>query len=87
MAACNFSIPFSGEATGVLAKAKAAVQKQGGTFTGDTNSGQFGVSVFGNDIAGSYTVTGNNMNIVIDSKPFLVPCSAIEGFLKSQIAG
>ncbi|MDB5197841.1 MAG: hypothetical protein JWP88_2212 [Flaviaesturariibacter sp.] len=87
MAACNFSIPFSGEATSVLAKAKAAVQKQGGKFEGDTSSGQFSVSVFGNDIAGSYTVADSNMNIVIDSKPFLVPCSAIEGFLKSQIAG
>ena len=87
MAACNFSIPFSGEATSVLAKAKAAVQKQGGTFDGDTNSGSFSVSVFGNAIAGSYTVAASNMNIVIDSKPFLVPCSAIEGFLKSQIAG
>ncbi|MCW3074778.1 MAG: hypothetical protein JWP69_1847 [Flaviaesturariibacter sp.] len=87
MAACNFSIPFSGEATSVLAKAKAAVQKQGGNFEGDTNSGNFSVNVFGNTVAGSYTVVNSNLDIVIDSKPFLVPCSAIEGFLKSQIAG
>jgi hypothetical protein len=87
MAACNFSIPFSGETTTVLAKAKAAVQKQGGNFEGDTTAGNFSVSVFGNAIAGSYTVADSNLHIVIDSKPFTVPCSAIESFLKSQIAG
>jgi hypothetical protein len=87
MAACNFSIPFSGETTSVLAKAKAAVQKQGGNFEGDATAGNFSVSVFGNAIAGSYTVADSNLQIVIDSKPFMVPCSAIEGFLKSQITG
>jgi len=87
MSACNFSIPFSGETEQVLNKAKTAVQSQGGQFNGDANSGDFNVSVFGNTIAGSYTVTGQNMNIVIDSKPFLIPCSTIESFMKNQIAG
>jgi hypothetical protein len=87
MAACNFSIPFSGTPENVLGKAKSAVQGQGGTFDGDTNSGNFHVNVFGNTIAGSYTVLGNEMQVVIDSKPFLIPCSTIESFLKSQIAG
>ncbi len=87
MAACNFSIPFSGEADAVLGKARTAVQSQGGQLNGDTGAGDFTVSVFGNTIAGSYTVTGQNMNIVIDSKPFLIPCSTIEGFMKNQIGG
>ena len=85
MAACNFSIPFSGSPEDVLAKARRAVQGQGGNFDGDTSSGNFHVTVFGNTIAGSYTVAGQNLDIVIDSKPFLLPCNAIEGFLKSQI--
>ena len=85
MAACNFNIPFSGSAQEVLNKARNAVQSQGGTFDGDTNAGNFHVSVFGNTIAGAYTVSGQVMEIVIDSKPFLLPCSAIEGFLKNQI--
>jgi len=85
MSACTFSIPFSGSAEAVLSKAKSAVESQGGSFTGDTNAGNFEVSIFGNAIIGSYTVAGNDMNIVIDEKPFLVPCSAIEGFLKKQL--
>jgi hypothetical protein len=85
MAACNFSIPFAGTAQEILNKARNTVQSQGGSFDGDTNAGSFHVSVFGNTITGSYSVSGQVMEIVIDSKPFLLPCSAIEGFLKSQI--
>ena len=85
MAACTFSIPFSGEATPILEKAKKAVEKQSGNFSGDEKAGNFSVSFFGQSIIGAYTVSGNNLDIVIDDKPFMVPCSAIESFLKSQI--
>jgi hypothetical protein len=87
MAACNFKIPFSGAPEEVFSKAQKAVQSQGGNFTGDATAGQFDVTVFGNTIKGSYTVTGNEMDVVIDSKPFLLSCGMIEGFLKNQIAG
>ena len=85
MAACNFSIPFSGSAHDVLNKAKSSVQSQGGNFNGDETVGAFDVSVFGSIIKGSYSVSGQNLDIVIDSKPFLIPCSTIESFLKNQI--
>ncbi|HET7896677.1 MAG TPA: hypothetical protein VFL47_03390 [Flavisolibacter sp.] len=83
--ACDFSIPFSGNAEAVLAKARNAVQSQGGSFNGDTNSGDFHVSVFGNKIVGSYTVSEQTLNINITDKPFMVPCSAIENFLAGQL--
>jgi hypothetical protein len=83
--ACNFSIPFSGSADTVLARAKSAVQSQGGAFNGNNEQGNFQVTVFGNTIKGSYSVKGQDLNINIDSKPFLLPCSAIEGFLKQQV--
>jgi hypothetical protein len=85
MAACNFSIPFSGSAQDVLNKAKSSVESQGGNFNGDEAAGAFDVSVFGSTIKGSYVVSGQNLDIIIDSKPFLVPCSTIESFLKNQI--
>ena len=85
MSDCNFNIPFSVDPETVLAKARKAVESQGGNFSGDQGSGTFDVSVFGNLIAGSYTVTGNELNIIIDKKPFMIPCSAIEGFLKNQL--
>jgi hypothetical protein len=82
---CNFSIPFSGPPIDVLRRAKTAVQNQGGEFRGDDGSGNFQVSVLGSIIKGSYTVAGQSLNIAIESKPFLIPCSSIEGFLKTQI--
>ncbi|MBD0332528.1 MAG: hypothetical protein ICV66_07720 [Chitinophagaceae bacterium] len=85
MSACNFTIPFTGDSQKVLNQARSAVQSQGGTFNGDANSGNFKVAVFGNKIEGSYTVSGQNLNITIDSKPFFVPCNTIENFLSKQI--
>lgn len=85
MSKCNFSIPFSGSADEVFSKAKAAVEKQGGNFNGDANSGNFSINVFGT-ISGSYTVSGNQLNIVIEDKPMMIPCGAIENVLKSQIS-
>ena len=86
MSSCNFSIPFSGPVEIILAKAKAAVESQNGDFTGDINSGNFEVSVFANLIKGYYSVSGQNLNLTITDRPFLVPCNAIESFLKSKIA-
>ena len=85
MSKCNFSIDFSGSAEGIYNKARAAVEKQGGTFNGDSNSGRFSINVFGN-ITGSYTVSGNQLQIVIEDKPIMIPCAAIENALKSQIS-
>lgn len=85
MADCNFRIPFSGDAGSVVGKAKASVQGQGGNFNGDDNGGQFNVSVFGSTIAGNYSIVGNEMEVTITDKPFMIPCSTIEGFLKNQL--
>jgi len=84
MSKCNFSIPFTGTAADVYTKAKAAVEKQGGSFSGDASGGSFSLNVFGK-ISGSYTVSGQELQIVIDDKPMMIPCGAIENVLKSQI--
>jgi hypothetical protein len=83
---CNFSLPITSDPQTALAKARKAVQSQGGTFEGDTNNGNFSVSVFGNTIAGSYTVNGSELAIIISEKPFLLPCPAIESYLKGAIS-
>ena len=85
MADCKFSIPFSGEASNILDRAKSAVISQGGIFEGDETAGNFNVSVFGNTIKGSYSIVFPDLNIIIDSKPFFVPCGTIESFLKKQL--
>lgn len=86
MADCNFSIPFSGSAEEVYQKAKAAVEKQAGNFSGDHQQGSFDVALMGNRIAGEYMVAGQDLQVTIHEKPFFVPCNAIESFLSKQLA-
>ena len=86
MSSCTFTVPFSGDATTIVNKAKTTVEKQDGTFTGDERSGSFHVSLMGNTVAGSYIVEGQNLTLTITDKPFFVPCSTIESFLKSKLA-
>lgn len=87
MSACQFSIPFTKPADDILEKIRSAIQSQKGNFQGDTQAGDFSVEVFGQAIAGSYTVEGQTLQILISDKPFLIPCNAIEGFLEKQLNG
>ena len=86
MSTCNFIIPFSGKAEDILQKAKSFVESQSGNFNGDIHAGNFDLSVFGNTIVGSYTTDGNELNLVISDKPFMVPCSLIESMLKQKLS-
>lgn len=83
---CIFTIPFSGEPAVILAKAQSAIEKQGGEFSGNDQAGSFFVSVLSNTVAGSYKVEGQELTLNITEKPFFVPCSTIESFLKSKLA-
>lgn len=82
---CNFTITFPGSPENTINKAKAAIEKQGGNFMGDLTTGTFQVSVLGN-ISGSYSISGQSMNINIDSKPIFISCGQIESFMKSQFS-
>lgn len=84
MAKCNFSIPFTGSPENVYNKAKSAVEGQGGSFMGNESSGSFSINVFGN-IKGTYTVSGQELNIEIEEKPMMISCGMIENALKGQI--
>ncbi|HEY9342429.1 MAG TPA: hypothetical protein VIQ23_12660 [Hanamia sp.] len=84
--ACKFNFPFTEPAESAVGKARAAVESQNGIFDGDTNSGNFEVTVFGNTIKGNYSVMGQTLLLEITDKPFFVPCSTIESFLLKQIS-
>jgi hypothetical protein len=86
MSDCNFNIPFYEPVTVVIAKAKAAIQSYNGTLNGDETSGDFGITIYGNTIKGTYAVTGQVLNLNITNKPFFVPCSTIENLLLKEIS-
>lgn len=85
MSACEFNVPFTGTPETVFNKAKSVIESQGGVFNGDVSAGDFDITVFGNRIAGNYTVTGQNLNLTIHTKPFMIPCSMIESMLVKQL--
>jgi hypothetical protein len=85
MSACNFSIPFSGSPSSIMTRAQAAIRDQGGDFRGDDTSGAFQLNVLGSDITGSYNISGSELNVTIDSKPFLIPCSTIQSYLTKHL--
>lgn len=85
MSACNFIISFSGTPGEILSRAEAAIHDQGGHFRGDDNSGVFRLTVLGSDINGSYRISGQELNVVIDSKPFMIPCSTIQSYLTKYL--
>ncbi len=85
MSACNIKIPFDGNPNEIIDKAQAAVEGQGGTFIRQESGGSFHASVMGNEIAGTYQLHPNEVELTISEKPFFVPCSAIESFLLKQV--
>jgi hypothetical protein len=85
MSACEFNVPFSGEPEAIYQKAKKVIESQGGVFNGDTNAGSFDITVFGNRIAGDYTVSGQELQLKIHTKPMLIPCGMIESVLVKQL--
>jgi hypothetical protein len=78
MAKHSFSAQFTGPATDTVAKARGAIEKAGGTFTGDDSKGDFVVATPAGKVKGNYAVTGQSFAVNITDKPFIVPGSAIE---------
>ena len=76
-------VGFSGDPKDVVAKAKAAVEKHGATFTGDHVTGTFA----GNGIEGGYTFNDKVVVVTIDRKPDFAPWpmveTAIRGFFET----
>lgn len=74
----SFSVNFSGDATSLLERARKAAADNGAQVSGDANQGTFS----GRGVEGSYTVSGNTVNVTVDKKPMIIPWSLVESQLK-----
>jgi hypothetical protein len=83
--ACNFTQTFTGTADAFIAVLKTQVETNGGSFTGDSSSGSFTVPVLGADVEGTYTISGQDLDVIINKKPFFASCGAIQKFIASHI--
>lgn len=80
-------LPASATAiTSLFERARAAAAKEGGTITGNEQSGNFNGKTPLGEIAGTYTVNSGVLNVTINKKPMLVPQGAITSALDEYFA-
>lgn len=85
MSRCNFLAKYSGNIDDLLKNLSSKAAEHNVTWKGDTTKGEFQVTAMGNNVAGSYFVSGETISINISSKPFFLPCSVIETIVKKYI--
>jgi hypothetical protein len=81
--ACHFTITFQGSAGDFLAKAK--VEKNNGTFDGDTSSCTFYVPTPLGHVSGDYSIAGHEIAINIIQKPIIVRCVGIRNYINGHL--
>ena len=79
----SFTITLTDEISSVLGRVRSEITGNGGRFEGNTEYGSFdGQSVLGL-IKGEYrSIDGNEIEITITHKPFIVPYGTIESEIK-----
>lgn len=83
---CQFSLDFPGTAAESFAKVQSLMTQNGGTISGNANSGSFilPIPVVGN-IKGSYAIVNQTVTITITDKPLFIGCSTIESTIRSKL--
>jgi hypothetical protein len=77
-----FDVPVPADLPGVIARVRALITGEGGTFTGDVKAGQFAGPTPVGTVEGRYAVQGAVIRITITSKPMIAPCGAIEAKIR-----
>lgn len=82
---CKFTIPYTMNIYELMELGIKEASDHEGHFNGNINSGDFNIAALGGRFVGYYSVNKNTINVTISSKPFFVPCFAIESFLRLHI--
>lgn len=79
----TFQIPLKADPDAVVARAKAAAQRQGAEFAGDRFAGRFA----GNGVVGNYQIEGDIVTVTIESKPDIAPWPMVEQAIRGFFEG
>ncbi|HEU0136907.1 MAG TPA: hypothetical protein VFQ50_06420 [Flavobacterium sp.] len=82
---CQFSINYPKQKDELVQKLEAAILQTNGQFDGDTSNGVFKGNTPVGSFSGSYTIHGDNIEVTIDKKPWLVSCNKIEDEINNYI--
>jgi hypothetical protein len=84
MSDCSFSITFTESAPAIVEKARKAISSVGGSFNGDTSSGEFSLSIVGM-LKGSYRIEESTLHMSIHKRPAFISCGRIEKELRKYV--
>ena len=84
--AYSFEIPFNDDPNSIINRARNTIQGAQGTFSGDTNTGEFAVPAKIGTVEGNYAIQNNVLRVTITKKPFIAPYSMIEDALRKYLA-
>lgn len=85
MAQCRFEFAISGDSQRVVDQVRSHVGQAGGRFDGSAGSGTFSLPTPIGAFEGTWSVVGQSIVIEVTTKPFFVPCSAIESRLADYV--
>lgn len=77
----SFDIQLKRPAGEFIQKAKSAVERAGGRFNGNENTGDIAVKTAMGSVKARYSIVGTTATIYIDDKPFLVTVGMIKSAL------
>jgi hypothetical protein len=77
-----FDIPVPADLSAAIARVRALIVGEGGTFAGDVSAGRFAGPTPAGRVEGRYTVQGPVIRITITSKPLVAPCGVIESKIR-----
>jgi hypothetical protein len=83
----SFIVKLTSELSSILNKVKALITGQGGRFEGNTECGVFdGKSVLGTVTIKYHSISDNEIEIIIEDKPFILPSQTIESAIKKYLS-
>jgi len=83
----SFIVKLTSELSSILTKVKSLITGQGGKFEGNTECGFFdGKSVLGTIKVKYRSVSKDEIEVIIEDKPFIVPSQTIESVIKKYLS-
>jgi hypothetical protein len=83
----SFIVKLTSGISSILNKVKALITGKGGRFEGNTECGSFdGKSVLGTVKVKYRSISDNEIEIIIEDKPFLIPSQTIEAAIKKYLS-
>lgn len=83
----SFIVKLKIEISSILQKVESIITGQGGRFEGNTECGFFdGKSVLGTIKVKYHSISNNEIEIIIEDKPFIIPSKTIESEIKKYLS-